>query len=57
MRRPVGLSGRRLRLGLAASGPAVALPPPPPTAQPLLVSELGFVLVTETGAAIAVEST
>ena len=54
MARALGLGLRRLRLGPSATVPPVSLPPPQPT-QALLVTELGHLLITESGAAIAVE--
>ncbi len=55
MTRPLGLGLRRLRIGPPSAAAPVSLPPPPPPGQALLVTELGHLLITETGAAIAVE--
>lgn len=54
MARPLGMTGRGLRLGMARPGAVVVAPTPP--AQPLLVTETGSIVVTETGAGIATES-
>jgi hypothetical protein len=55
MTRPLGLGIRRLRIGPSASAPPIPFPPPSQPSQALLVTELGHLLITETGAAIAVE--
>lgn len=55
MARPLGMTGRGLRLGIARPGAVVAVPTPP--AQPALVTEAGVAIVTESGVRIAVEQT
>jgi hypothetical protein len=53
MPRPLGLTGRGLRLSPQLRVVAAAAPPPSPT---LLVTESGDLLVTESGDRIAAES-
>lgn len=51
MPRPLGITARGLRLGPPVRPGAATAPP-----QPCLVSEAGHRIVTESGAAIAVET-
>lgn len=55
MARPLGVTGRALRLGIARPGGVVVAPAPP--AQPTLVADNGDAIVTESGDRIAVEQT
>jgi hypothetical protein len=54
MARPLGMTGRGLRLGIGRPGAVVATPTPPP-AQPLLATDSGEPIVTENGDRIATE--
>lgn len=54
MARPLGMTGCGLRLGMARPGAVVVVSTPP--TQPLLVTETGSIVVTESGAGIAAES-
>jgi hypothetical protein len=55
MARPLGVTGRGLRLGIGRPGTAVVVPTSP--SQPMLVTEAGDVIATESGDRIAVEQT